>query len=355
MTLPGIDVTIENKLGSKMQGYPKMQRLIKQMNAYGVASTPFVFLVDYEMQAPKIWTLDEIDSAEIGYDFNGVTNIAPSKPLCKTPFPFLDKFPISYSAYQLAFNQVQAAIKAGDTYLANLTFPTRILSQLDLKEIVASAKAPYRFWWKDHFALFSPESFVKIQSGKIRAYPMKGTLSAATPNARQVLLNDEKEKAEHATITDLIRNDLSRVAKRVRVQRYRYIEEIETNEENLLQTSTEIVGELPSDHKNKLGDIIAKLLPAGSISGAPKRSTVEILRKAEGRTRGYYTGIIGYFDGENLDSAVAIRFIEQQGDQLYYRSGGGITAFSQVSLEYEEMIQKIYLPTWAKIKPLSIP
>lgn len=353
MTLPVVDVITENKLRSKMEGYPKMQRLIKQMNTYGVASTPFVFLVDYEMQAPKIWTLDEIDPAEIGYDFNGVTNIEPTKLLQETPF--LDKFPISYSSYQLAFNQVQAAIKAGDTYLANLTFQTKILTQLDLKEIVASAKASYRFWWKDHFALFSPESFVKIQSGKIMAYPMKGTISAAVPNARRVLLNDQKEKAEHATITDLIRNDLSRVAQKVRVQRYRYVEEIETNEENLLQTSTEIVGELASDYKNKLGDIIAALLPAGSISGAPKRSTVEILKKAEGVTRGYYTGIVGYFDGENLDSAVAIRFIEQQGKQLYYRSGGGITAFSQVNLEYEEMIQKIYLPTWAKIKPLSIP
>lgn len=338
-----------------MSKHPEMQGLIQQMNAYGAASTPFVFLVDYEMQAPKIWTLGEIDSAKIGYDFNGITNLKPNHQLKENSTSFLDKLPISYASYQLAFNKIQAAIKAGDTYLANLTFPTRILTQLDLREIVEEANAPYRFWCKDHFAFFSPEAFVKIQSGKIMSYPMKGTLSTAVPNARRVLMNDQKEKAEHATITDLIRNDLSRVAKNVHVQRYRYVEEIETKEENLLQTSTEIVGELAPDYKSKLGDIIAKLLPAGSISGAPKRRTVEILRAAEAVPRGYYTGIAGYFDGENLDSAVAIRFIEQQGTQLYYRSGGGITAFSQVCLEYEEMIQKIYLPTWAKIKPLSIP
>lgn len=339
-----------------MQEHPEMQMLVKQINAFGAAGTPFVFLVDYEMQAPKVWTLDEIDLTEIGYDFNGVTNFEVREEGHKEdPLPFLDKFPLSYTSYQLAFDEIQAAIQAGDTYLANLTFPTRILTRLDLREIVELAKAPYRFWWKNHFALFSPEPFVKIQAGKISSFPMKGTISANIPNAKEVLLNDPKEKAEHATITDLIRNDLSRVAKRVRVKRYRYLEEIETNESNLLQTSSEIVGELPADYKNKLGSIIAELLPAGSISGAPKRKTVEVLRKVEKGTRAYYTGVLGYFDGENLDAAVAIRFIEQQGDQLYYRSGGGITNFSQAHLEYEEMIQKIYLPSWAKTKPLSTP
>lgn len=344
-----------DKLRPKMQKYPEMQTLIKQINAFGAAGTPFVFLVDYEMQAPKVWTLDEIDPTEIGYDFNGVTNFESVAGQKENSLPFLDKYPISYTDYQLAFNEIQAAINRGDTYLANLTFPTRILTALNLREIVELAKAPYRFWWKDQFALFSPESFVKIQAGKISSFPMKGTLGANIPNAKQVLLNDPKEKAEHATITDLIRNDLSRVATRVQVKRYRYLEEIQTNEENLLQTSSEIVGELPADYKSKLGSIIAELLPAGSISGAPKRKTIEVLSQAEKNTRAYYTGVLGYFDGEDLDAAVAIRFIEQQGDQLYYRSGGGITNFSQAHLEYQEMIQKIYLPSWAKTKPLSTP
>jgi len=344
-----------DKLRMKMYEYPKMQMLTKQINAFGAAGTPFVFLVDYEMQAPKVWTLDEIDPTEIGYDFNGFTNFEGAAGQKESPLPFLDKFPISYKDYQLAFDEVQAAIRRGDTYLANLTFPTRILTSLDLREIVERAKAPYRFWWKNRFALFSPESFVKIQAGTISSFPMKGTLSANIPNAKQVLLDDPKEKAEHATITDLIRNDLSRVAKRVHVKRYRYLEEIQTNEENLLQTSSEIVGELPADYKSKLGCIIAELLPAGSISGAPKRRTVEVLRHAEKDTRAYYTGVLGYFDGENLDTAVAIRFIEQKEGQLFYRSGGGITNFSQAHLEYEEMIQKIYLPSWAKTKPLSTP
>jgi para-aminobenzoate synthetase component 1 len=85
------------------------------------------------------------------------------------------------------------------------------------------------------------------------------------------------------------------------------------------------------------------LLPAGSISGAPKKRTLEIIREAEGEPRGYYTGVFGIFDGQNLDSAVMIRFIEQSEKGLLYRSGGGITNLSQPEAEYQEMLDKVYL------------
>jgi len=86
------------------------------------------------------------------------------------------------------------------------------------------------------------------------------------------------------------------------------------------------------------------LLPAGSITGAPKPKTMEIIDQAEGYERGFYTGICGCFDGENLDSAVMIRFIEQEGEQLIFKSGGGITSQSDLNKEYEELIQKVYVP-----------
>lgn len=120
------------------------------------------------------------------------------------------------------------------------------------------------------FVCFSPESFVRIKNGKIYSYPMKGTLDASLPNAEEVLMNDEKEAAEHATIVDLIRNDLSRVAERVRVDRYRYIDVLHTNKGDILQTSSEISGKLPSDYHKRIGDILAAMLPAGSITGAPR-------------------------------------------------------------------------------------
>ena len=158
------------------------------------------------------------------------------------------------------------------------------------------------------------------------------------------ILNDPKELAEHITIVDLIRNDISQVASNVVVKRFRYIEEIRTHEKNLLQVSSEIVGDLTPDYSSCIGDLILSLLPAGSVSGAPKSKTVEIIRAAENERRGYYTGVFGYFDGVNLDSGVMIRYIERSGDKLFYRSGGGITTQSNARTEYQELIDKVYVP-----------
>jgi len=123
---------------------------------------------------------------------------------------------------------------------------------------------------------------------------MKGTIDATVPDAENVILNDPKETAEHYTIVDLIRNDLSIVAKNVRVKRFRYIDLIRTDTKNLLQVSSEICGDLENGYESALGDIIFSLLPAGSVSGAPKKKTTEIIAAAEGTKRGYYTGIAGY-------------------------------------------------------------
>jgi para-aminobenzoate synthetase component 1 len=134
------------------------------------------------------------------------------------------------------------------------------------------------------------------------------------------------------------------VAENVCVKRYRYIDTLHTNKGDLLQVSSEISGDLPVNYKEKLGDLLLELLPAGSICGAPKTKTLEIIEQAEGYDRGFYTGIFGYFDGENLDSAVMIRFIEQQTDGLVFKSGGGITSQSNNQSEYDELIRKIYVP-----------
>ena len=190
------------------------------------------------------------------------------------------------------------------------------------------------------------ESFCSFLSGDFCSYPMKGTIDATLPDAVQTLMNDGKEAAEHATIVDLIRNDLSIVASHVRVERYRYIDVLQTNRGPILQTSSEICGELPEDYKRQLGDILFSMLPAGSITGAPKKKTMQIIREAEGYERGFYTGIIGYFDGNNMDSAVMIRFVEQEADGMYFKSGGGITFKSDARSEYEEMKQKIYVPIY---------
>ena len=131
----------------------------------------------------------------------------------------------------------------------------------------------------------------------------------------------------------------------VEVRRFRYIDELVTSHGHLLQVSSEIVGQLAPDWRAHLGSILRELLPAGSISGAPKEATLRAIAAAEGEPRGFYTGICGYFDGETLDSGVMIRFIEQQADgALRYRSGGGITINSHCAEEYREVCQKVYLP-----------
>ena len=234
----------------------------------------------------------------------------------------------------------------GNTYLLNLTFPTPVESNLSLREIYFRSKAIYKIWYRDHFVVFSPESFVRISNGIISSYPMKGTIDASLPGAEQLLIGDMKEKAEHSTIVDLIRNDLSRVATNVEVKKFRYVDTVKTNQKTLLQTSSEISGTLPADYPEYLGDILFSLLPAGSICGAPKRKTLEIIRQAETYDRGFYTGVFGYFDGKNLESAVMIRYIENTNGTLTYKSGGGITTFSEPLSEYNEMIDKVYVPIY---------
>ena len=111
--------------------------------------------------------------------------------------------------------------------------------------------------------------------------------------------------------------------------------------------SSELRGRLPLDYARRLGVLLFRLLPAGSVTGAPKKKTVDILREAENYSRGFYTGVMGYFDGKDLDSAVMIRFLEQEaGGKLVFKSGGGITFLSDVRDEYEEMKRKVYVPIY---------
>ncbi len=255
-------------------------------------------------------------------------------------------FPPSFQSYSKAFNEVINEINIGNSYLLNLTFKSKIETNLSLKDVFDRSNAKYKLWFRDKFVVFSPETFVQINDGYISSFPMKGTIDATIPDAEQVLLNDEKETAEHHTIVDLIRNDLAIVAEDVFVEEFKYIEKLITHKGDLLQMSSKITGSLPDNYREGLGNILLELLPAGSISGAPKQKTVQIIKDVENYNRGYYTGVFGYFDGENLDSAVMIRFIEKEDDELYFKSGGGVTSMSDVKKEYEELIRKIYVPIY---------
>lgn len=325
-----------------------LSQFIETMNRWGRARIPFLFIVDFELQDPLILKLADITQNDILFFINGITNtINGMANAGKTTAPgstVIKAIPGPLSDYVQKFNKVRAYLEYGDTFLTNLTISTEIKLENSLRDIFFQSDAKYKLLFKDQFLVFSPETFVQIRNGKIYSYPMKGTIDASIPNAGEKILSDKKELAEHVTIVDLIRNDLSQVSSDVTVKRFRYLDEVRTGSKNLLQVSSEICGELPRDHLGSIGDILIKLLPAGSITGAPKPRTVQIIREVEGESRGFYTGIVGYFDGNVLDSGVMIRFIEKTGDKYFYRSGGGITTQSVVESEYQEAIDKVYVP-----------
>ena len=335
-----------------LQSYNKEQAILR-INRLSEQGKEFVFIIDYLQDCSYIEETNRLDSSFVLYNLNGFTNqtISDEDDMATysakaMPSLHWQPFAESFFSYQRSFNIVRQNILAGNSFLTNLTCRTPVETNLTLKDIYFRSKAIYKLWVKDRFTVFSPEIFIRIHQGKISSYPMKGTIDASIPSAAQLLMNDPKETAEHATIVDLIRNDLSMVASRVSVSRYRYMDRLQTNRGAIFQTSSEIQGILPENYQEHLGDIIFRLLPAGSITGAPKKKTMQIIQEAETYDRGFYTGVMGYSDGIDLDSAVMIRFVEQEGEKMYFKSGGGITCQSDVESEYNEMKQKVYVPIY---------
>ncbi len=314
----------------------------EKMNRWSREGRPFLFLLDFLLQHPVVLPLNKINPEEILFDINGRRNFE-EKPVDGSPVYFT-VIPASRARYCKAFSMVQQHVRRGDTFLMNLTLPSRVESNLKLKQLFFRSKAKYKIYYKDRFICFSPEIFVRTKGGVIRSFPMKGTIDSDVENAQEKLLSSKKELAEHFTIVDLIRNDLSMVAHEVKVKRFRYIDRIKTNKNEILQMSSEISGRIRPEFLHSPGDMFMKILPAGSISGAPKKKTLEIIRQAEKYDRGFYTGVMGVFDGKDIDSGVMIRFIEKTPDGLVYKSGGGITSQSRCEEEYNELIEKIYVP-----------
>lgn len=311
---------------------------------YASRGIPFVFLISYQGDENIVATPDEAASMGLYIEIPGFRN-HPFKNIPEKPFQFgMD--PVDPEQYRQAFTYVADQIHYGNSFLLNLTFPTPVETNYTLQDIFVNSKAIYKLYLEEELVVFSPERFIKIRGNTISSNPMKGTIDAAIPDAARLLASDRKEDAEHNTIVDLIRNDLSTIASDVRVIRFKYMDRLKTHRGELIQMSSEITGVLPEDFRNSLGEKLFALLPAGSITGAPKQKTVEIIAEVEKYQRGYYTGIFGYFDGRDLDTAVAIRYVEKQGEQLVFKSGGGITFQSEWKKEYEELKNKIYVPIY---------
>jgi para-aminobenzoate synthetase component 1 len=318
---------------SKEEGFSKI-------NALGASHTPFLFILSYDKTKIFAQPLDDLDK-NIFYKLENWRNYPVKKR--KKDFTF-SKSPIEFTTYKNSMEQILEEIRSGNTYLLNLTFKTPIESNFSMEEIFTYARAKFKLYFKGEFICFSPERFIDIKNSTIATYPMKGTIDANIPHAKESILANDKEMSEHVMIVDLMRNDLGIVGTEVKVERFRYIDQIKAGEKELLQVSSKITAKLKKNWQENIGTLLDKLTPAGSITGTPKKSTVNIIEKVENYSRGFYTGIFGLFDGEDLHSAVMIRFIEEEQGRLIYKSGGGITIDSNAKKEYEELIDKIYLP-----------
>ena len=213
------------------------------------------------------------------------------------------------------------------------------------RELRTINPSPYMFYFSGtdvEVAGASPETLVKLKDGILHTFPLAGTRKrGATPKEDEELeaelLKDEKELAEHNMLFDLGRNDLGRISEfgSVAVEKLRSIERFS----HVMHIGSTVRGKIRDD-KDALSAIEA-VMPAGTLSGAPKIRACELIGQLEGNKRGIYGGAIGYIDfNGNMDTCIAIRLVYRKGDTVFVRSGAGIVADSVPELEFEECMNK---------------
>ncbi len=219
-------------------------------------------------------------------------------------------------------------------------------SLLDVYRVLRTINpSPYLFYFTSddmELAGASPETLVKLESGVLHTFPLAGTRPrGATPEEDQALeealLSDEKELSEHNMLVDLGRNDLGKVSRfgTVQVEKYLFVERFS----HVMHIGSTVRGEL-AEGKDAV-DTIDAILPAGTLSGAPKLRAAEIIDTLENNKRGVYGGAIGYLDFTgNLDTCIAIRLAFAKNGRVFIRSGAGIVADSVPEREYQECINK---------------
>lgn len=255
------------------------------------------------------------------------------------------------AAYERAVNRVITYIRAGDIFQANLTqrFDGELAATdtaydlyLRLRTISPAPFSSFFNFGTGALVSSSPERFLFCQNGHVETKPIKGTRPRGTNKADDrslaaELIASEKDRAENVMIVDLLRNDLSRVCAdhSVVVDKLCALESF-ANVHHLVST---VHGRLR--HRMTHLDLLTNAFPGGSITGAPKLRAMEIIAELEPTTRGPYCGAIGYlgFDG-TMDTSIAIRTMVASDRRVTFQAGGGITAQSDPSAEYEESLTK---------------
>lgn len=315
---------------------------INYINTLSKEHKSFVFVINYKKTKVYVWETHAIPP-HVKIQFPHFKNDY------STPSTHIIDFkarPITREAYKNIFYLAQKKIAQSNTTVINLTSETALDTTASLYDIFLASSAKYKLYIENEFVVFSPEIFIQIHNDTIQTFPMKGTINAEIESAEQIILQNKKEAEEHASVVQLMQNDLQTIANNVSINRYRYIDTIHTQNSTLLQVSSELSGNIKPEFSQLYGSILDSLLPAGSICGSPKQNSIDIIKNVENHKRNFYTGVMGYAHKGFLESAVMIRFIEQRDNKLYYKSGGGITKDSNLEHEYNELIQKIYVPTY---------
>ena len=254
---------------------------------------------------------------------------------------------VSKETYVNAINKIKEYIANGVTYEVNYTYPSEVLTNLnglDLYEAVLDKqKTPYNTYLQTPDATllsFSPELFFKLEGNKILTKPMKGTAPRLGDGEdfkrREFLFNDIKNRAENIMIVDLLRNDLGRISKTgtVKVDKLFEIEEHPT----VFQMTSEISSEL--NDGTSLYDVFKAIFPCGSITGAPKVSTMRVIDELEPFSRNIYCGAIGFLSPEVCEFSVPIRILYGKDNKYIYHAGGAIVWDSTAEDEWEETLVK---------------
>lgn len=261
---------------------------------------------------------------------------------------------VSAEAYQENIRRIREWIAAGDTYQVNYTFPLQAAFRGDARSwflrLCAAQQADYCAYvdlGRQRLLSASPELFFRLKGNRLETSPMKGTRprgrwSAEDQALAQALAASEKDRAENVMIVDLLRNDMARISEPDSV-RVHSLYDIESYPTVWQMTST-----IRSRTRAAVPEIIRALFPCGSVTGAPKIRTMEIIRELEPHPRGVYCGTIGWWapDGQ-AEFNVAIRTVtlDTQTGLARYHTGGGITSGSSAADEYEECLVKASLLT----------
>ena len=258
-----------------------------------------------------------------------------------SPIPAVTKFGsnMTDAEYLQKVAHIIEKIKAGELYQANLTrkfygeFETAPDAFNIFCKLAEISPAPYSAFMRmgDIYIISaSPEKFITMENGFVTSTPIKGTLTSARPAAE--LAASEKDRAENLMIVDLMRNDLARVCKNVKVEKLFEV----TSYPQYHHMSSTITGETD---KSAL-DVITACFPPGSMTGAPKIAAVKLCTELEGWERGIYSGALGWVEPNSTDLSVVIRTLIIKGNKFEFQVGGGIVADSVPELEFAETISK---------------